>query len=90
MGALDRLRSEVQRQIRVYQLVLGDPRTPSLARWLLGAAVAYALSPVDLLPDFVPGIGHLDDALVVPLLVWIALRLVPREVIEAARARAAD
>ena len=75
-------------QLRVYRLVLSDPRTPWLAKVLLGAALAYALSPIDIVPDFIPVIGHLDDVIIVPLLVWLALRCVPREVVQDARAKA--
>lgn len=74
---LDRIRAE----IRVVRLVLGDPRTPRLARILLGGGVAYALSPIDLIPDFIPVVGHLDDVVVVPLLLALGLALVPAEVI---------
>ncbi len=69
------------RELRVGRLVLRDPRTPWLARILLGCGVAYALSPVDLVPDFIPVLGHLDDAVVVPLLFLLGLALVPAEVI---------
>jgi uncharacterized membrane protein YkvA (DUF1232 family) len=58
-----------------------------MARWLLGAAVAYALSPIDLIPDFIPVLGHLDDVLIVPLLVWLALRIVPAHVVAEHRSR---
>ena len=75
----------IQGEISVYRSVMTDPRCPRLARWLLGGAIAYALSPIDLIPDFIPVIGHLDDALVLPLLVWVALRLVPKELIEGVR-----
>jgi len=76
-----------RREVRVYRLVLADPRTPWLARVLLGAAVAYALSPIDFVPDFIPVVGYLDDVVVVPGLVYLALRLVPREVVAECRAR---
>lgn len=79
---IDRLR----RELAVYRRVLVDPRTPRMARVLLGAAIAYLLSPIDVIPDFIPVIGHLDDVLIVPVLFWLALRLVPRQVIEDARA----
>jgi uncharacterized membrane protein YkvA (DUF1232 family) len=74
-----------KREARVYRLVLADPRTPWLARVLLGAAVAYALSPIDLIPDFIPVVGYLDDIVIVPGLVYLALRLVPREVVRECR-----
>lgn len=80
--AIDRLR----RELDVYRRVLADPRTPRIAKLLLGAAIAYLLSPIDLIPDFIPVIGHLDDVLIVPLLFWLALRFIPRQVIEDARA----
>jgi uncharacterized membrane protein YkvA (DUF1232 family) len=47
----------------------------------VGCSVAYALSPIDLIPDFIPVIGHLDDVLILPLLVWLAIRIIPKELI---------
>ena len=87
----ERLKSLARRfkhELRVYQLVLKDRRTPPLAKWLLGIAVAYALSPVDLIPDFIPVLGHLDDLVVIPLLVITAVKLIPPSVIEDCRAQA--
>src|SRR5712691_9441332 len=78
----------LKRELRVYQLVLKDPRTPKPAKWLLGLAVGYTLLPFDLIPDFIPVIGHLDDAIIVPLLVFIALRLIPAEVVADCRCKA--
>ncbi|GAA5531925.1 YkvA family protein [Deinococcus aluminii] len=66
-----------------------DPRTPWPARALALLVLAYALSPIDLIPDFIPVLGQLDDLLLVPAGLWLALRLIPAEVLSDARARAA-
>ena len=57
-----------------------DTRVPLLARFVIGLVVAYALSPIDLIPDFIPVIGYLDDILILPLGIWLAIRLTPRDV----------
>ncbi len=65
-----------------------DPRTPVLVRVLAIVVAAYALSPIDLIPDFIPVIGYLDDLLIVPLGLALVVRLTPPEVLESARAQA--
>jgi len=57
------------------------PDTPLLAKIVCVVAVVYALSPIDLIPDFIPILGYLDDVLLVPALIWLALRLLPPQVV---------
>ncbi|WP_234024918.1 YkvA family protein [Tsuneonella amylolytica] len=66
-----------------------DPRTPLAAKMLAGAVAAYAFSPVDLIPDFIPVLGLLDDLLIVPLGVWAVLKLIPPPLVAAYCAEAA-
>ncbi|MDB5846542.1 MAG: hypothetical protein JWP29_294, partial [Rhodoferax sp.] len=65
-----------------------DPATPWFAKALCWFVVAYALSPVDLIPDFIPVLGYLDDLVLLPALVWLALRLLPPAVVDASRLKA--
>ena len=66
-----------------------DPRTPWYAKGLILLIVAYSLSPIDLIPDFVPVLGYLDDLIIVPGGIWLAIRMIPPEVMVEARGRAA-
>lgn len=69
-------------------LACRDPRTPWLARIVAGLVLAYALSPIDLIPDAIPVLGLLDDLVLVPLGLSLALRLVPAQVMAESRVRA--
>lgn len=71
-------------------LAVRDPRTPWYAKALGVCVVAYALSPIDLIPDFIPVIGYLDDILIVPAGLWAVRRLIPDQVLVEARERAAN
>ncbi len=87
---LKALARDFKRELNVYRLVLADTRTPRPAKIFLGLAIGYLLLPFDLIPDFIPVIGQLDDVLIVPGLIFIALRLVPTEVVEDCRKRVAE
>jgi uncharacterized membrane protein YkvA (DUF1232 family) len=83
----DQARQLKQHTLTVYYAAR-DPRTPAYVRVLALLVAAYALSPIDLIPDFIPVIGYLDDLLIVPLGVALVVRLTPPEVLESARAQA--
>ena len=80
--------SEWKRETIVLYHACRDPRTPWYAKALGVAVIAYALSPIDLIPDFIPVLGYLDDLILVPIGIWLVLRLIPREVWRDAQARA--
>lgn len=91
MAVMSRLRQwarDLKRQTRVVYFAARDARTPWFVRLLALGIAAYALSPIDLIPDFIPVLGYLDDLLIVPLGVLLVLRLTPGEVLAAARIRA--
>ena len=71
-------------------LAVRDPRTPWYAKGLVLLIVAYALSPIDLIPDFVPVLGYLDDLIIVPGGIALALKLIPPQVMEQAREHARE
>ncbi|HEY3269451.1 MAG TPA: YkvA family protein [Armatimonadota bacterium] len=73
-------------ELAVWQRVARDPRTPRAARWLLGAGIGYLVMPFDVIPDFIPVVGYLDDAIIVGGSFLLARRMIPEEVIRDARA----
>jgi uncharacterized membrane protein YkvA (DUF1232 family) len=92
-GFLADLRSRARAlKNETYALYLAarDPRTPWFAKALIVLVVAYALSPIDLIPDFVPVLGYLDDLVIVPAGIALALKLIPPEVMEQARRQAGE
>lgn len=91
MSRLDELRAtavRLRREVRALGLACRDPRVPWYAKVGAAVVVAYALSPIDLIPDFIPVLGYLDDLVLVPLGIVLVLRMVPREVMIDCRARA--
>src|SRR5438874_1026011 len=79
---------ELKRETHALYLAARHPRTPWYAKLLIAGIVAYAASPIDLIPDFVPVLGVLDDLILLPLGIALAIRLVPREVLAECRANA--
>lgn len=71
-------------------LAYKDPRTPWYARLLAAFVVAHTFSPIDLIPDFIPVLGYLDDLIITPVGLWLAFKLIPTEVMEEARLQARE
>lgn len=72
--------AKLKQQARALYFTCHDPRTPRLVKLLALITVAYLCSPIDLIPDFIPVLGLLDDLLLLPLLCWLVIKLVPGEV----------
>jgi len=83
------LAHRIRTEAHAVWLAARDPRTPVLAKLVGLLVAAYALSPIDLIPDFIPVIGLLDDAVVIPVGIWLFEKLVPAELMAEHRARAA-
>ncbi len=83
-----RARALKQEALAVY-LAAKDPRTPWYVRALVFFVVAHTFSPIDLIPDFIPILGYLDDLLITPGGLWLAVKLIPAEVLEEARGKVA-
>jgi uncharacterized membrane protein YkvA (DUF1232 family) len=79
----------LKRSVLVLYLAYRDARTPWYAKAFALLVLAYALSPIDLIPDFIPVLGYVDDLILVPLGMYLAWKMIPREVAEDCRARAA-
>ena len=79
----------LKRDVTALYLARRDPRVPWYAKLLAGLVVAYALSPIDLIPDFIPVLGLLDDLVIVPFGLWLVFRLLPEGLIEDYRPEAA-
>ncbi|MES2700523.1 MAG: DUF1232 domain-containing protein [Pseudomonadota bacterium] len=77
------------RDVIALWLAARDRRTPWAARLLAAAVAAYALSPIDLIPDFIPVLGYLDDLLLVPAGIWMTVRLIPAPLMAELRSKAA-
>jgi len=91
LGFFQKLKEKVKQlksEIQVLSIAYLDPRTPWAAKLLIGITVGYLLSPIDLIPDFIPVLGILDDLILVPLLITASIKLIPEIVITDARSTA--
>lgn len=88
MQVLKQKFKQLKRETYAIYLACKDPRVPWYAKVLASCVVAYAFSPIDLIPDFIPIIGYLDDLLIVPLGIMLVLKLIPKVVIEECRQKA--
>ena len=75
----------LKRDVSALYIAAHDSRTPWMARAVALAVTLYALSPIDLIPDFIPVIGYLDDLIIVPLGIWLVIRLIPPDLMQVYR-----
>jgi uncharacterized membrane protein YkvA (DUF1232 family) len=80
----------LKNELAALYLAYRDPRTPWYAKVAAILVIAYALSPIDLIPDFIPVLGYLDDLIIVPLGIFIAIKLIPADIMASAREKAAS
>ena len=88
---LDRLKtraSQLKREAYTVAIAARDPRTPWYVKALIFFVVAHTFSPIDLIPDFIPVLGYMDDLIITPVGLWLAVRLIPPEVMADARSAA--
>ena len=79
---------QLKREVHTVAIAARDPRTPWYVKALIFFVVAHTLSPIDLIPDFIPILGYLDDLIITPGGLWLSVRLIPPEVMADARAAA--
>jgi uncharacterized membrane protein YkvA (DUF1232 family) len=90
LGKLNQRARHLKAETFALYLAARDPRTPWYAKLLVAGIVAYAFSPIDLIPDFVPVLGYLDDLILIPFAIALAIRLVPDSVLADCRAQAQE
>jgi len=85
MKSLKEIAKRIKQELQLYQLIAKHAETPLIAKLFFGLAIGYLLLPFDLIPDFIPVLGQLDDLVMVPLLIYMALKLTPSHVINQCR-----
>ncbi|WP_363318783.1 YkvA family protein [Microcoleus sp. CAWBG51] len=89
MQSLKQAARQLKKETYAVYLASRDQRVPWYARVLAGVTVAYAFSPIDLIPDFIPILGYLDDLIIVPLGIWLVIKMIPPQVLAECREKAA-
>lgn len=90
LDELKRKAEDLSKNLYILYLAYKHPKTPIIAKLWAGIVIAYALSPVDLIPDFIPILGYLDDLVLIPLGIALAIKLIPKEVWEECKEKEAD
>ena len=85
MQKLKKIAAQLKAEFAFYRRLQQHPETPKLAKALLWLAIAYVLMPFDLIPDFLPVIGQLDELVIIPLLLYFALKLTPPQIVAACK-----
>lgn len=85
MEKLKQIAAQLKAEFAFYRRLPQHPQTPKFAKALLWLAIAYVLMPFDLIPDFLPVIGQLDELVIIPLLLYFALKLTPPQIVAACR-----
>jgi uncharacterized membrane protein YkvA (DUF1232 family) len=88
MESLKQKARSLKNEIYILYLAYRDPRVPWYAKGFMLVIVAYFLSPIDLIPDFIPVLGYFDDLIIVPLGIFLALKMIPKDVMEDCRRKA--
>ena len=87
IASLKQKGKQLRNEVYTLYLAYKDPRVPWYAKAFMAAIVGYALSPIDLIPDFIPVLGYLDDLIIVPAGIFLALKMIPRDVLKDCRER---
>lgn len=90
MKELKKKAKEIKKNIIVLNIAFKKKETPWYAKVMAGITIGYALSPIDLVPDFIPVLGYLDDIVILPLLILLTIKLIPYSIIEAAKLEAEE